>query len=78
MSEPVLKCRVVPYTELVLSLLARTPAGMTSGQIGGELSITSDGASRVCQKLHAQGRIGRDLLRSDRHRQQMFVWRAKR
>lgn len=77
MTDTVYRVRRVPYTELVLSLLERTPSGMTSSALGQELNITSDGASRVAQKLHTQGRITRDMLHSDRHSQQIFVWRAK-
>lgn len=66
----------VPWTERVISLLERTPRGMTSAELGRQLGVTSDGASKVAQKLFAERRIDRELIKGGGV-SQFSIWKAK-
>ncbi len=61
----------------VLSLLARSPGGLTSKQLSQELGMTSDGASRTAQYLHTKGKISREWIRELGQCPKMCIWKEK-
>ena len=67
----------VSNADRVLSLLARSPGGLTSKQLSQELGMTSDGASRTAQYLYTKGRISREFIRALGQCPKMCIWKEK-